>query len=115
MLIKTIELTPCKTGKRWYIVKNAIDNPIILSLNLGNGTAFRVIFFRFIQQYRLFVGIEGKGCFLFRESKNYVSPKYVAEKLNLEEGDADNLADWLNAQLNVNAKEFGYYNDIFMQ
>ena len=110
IILKAIDVRPYTKGKRWDIIKNAIDHPVILDLSLGNGTGYRVIFFRFIHEGKLFVGIERIGCFLSPEG-HYVTPAYVAGKLNLQHGDADNLADWLNAQLNVDVKEFGYYCD----
>ncbi len=120
MYVAKIDVSPYKTGKRWEIVKNAMANPVRLNLNLGNGTCYNVIFCRFIFEATLFLGIERKGCFSFNEGQ-FEHPNYVGEKLNLytldndnniaPTQDAKNITDWLNAQLNIEAEEFGRYND----
>lgn len=72
----------------------------IYELNLGNGTQFSV----FLMWPGVFycLGIEGVGAFHFSTSVHW---EYAAEKLNLGEADARNIADFINAQLE--AQDFG--------
>ncbi|CAB4124105.1 hypothetical protein UFOVP51_21 [uncultured Caudovirales phage] len=110
MILKIEIVNPYKTGKRW---KNVVPEKDILITNLGfgNGTGYSIVAFRCSQKgSRLFLGIERVGCFSF-PSNNFIHPNYAAQKLNLCLADASNIADWLNAQLDIEAEEFGHYND----
>ena len=88
-------------------------------LNLGNGTIFRIgAFFTCVQingpRNGFFVAIEDKGAFLFSEELP-LDFQYVAEKLNLMESDARNMADWINAQLGFNADNQGIYTRAYIE
>jgi hypothetical protein len=64
----------------------------------------------------LFVGIEYVGCFRFAwpvDRKDRIFPSYVEEKLGVPAGDAEPLADLINAIMGIPAPgEFGAYPDI---
>jgi len=62
---------------------------------LGNGTQFAIALM-FVEG-RLIVGIEGYGCYGFAIQ---VGDTYVAEKLRIMLGDAMNVADLINTQIN---------------
>ena len=93
--------------------------PIIRWMNLGNGTMFRITAF-FAHSYHeanpregLYIGIERVGSFLFGIGKE-IHPDYISEKLNLPEPDAAGIADWMNVQLGFDAKQFGIYNEDYI-
>lgn len=110
MRLRTEIIAPYRTGKRWNIVKDAINYPVRLNFNLGNGTTYNIIFCRFMYD-GLFVGIERVGCFTFFDN-DLLHPEDVAEKLNLlYSEDASNITDWLHAQLGIEVEEFGRYED----
>lgn len=73
---------------------------------LGNGSQFRVAVYA-AGDAGLFVGIPGKGCWLFSHPPH---PDYVAEKTGLLEGDAANLADLIACQFGEAPQPFGHYN-----
>ena len=102
-------LSPNKKGQRWNKIDISVT-PLVYWLNLGNGTQYKIITFRV--QDALFLGIERIGCFLFGD-KCVKAPAYIAEKLNLDEIDANNVADWFNIQLGLNVPEFGRYDDSY--
>jgi len=89
-----IRMRPTKDG-----IWSLKPKPFYGELPLGNGTLFTVGAFELGFDGRLFVGIEGHGAYTFN---GFVSWNYAAEKLGLLEGDARNVADWINAQLNIN-------------
>lgn len=87
-----------------------IPLPIISWFNYGNGTMHRITIFHTNLslifnpiQNGLFIGIERKGCFIFRNDY-WLNAEYVAEKLNLSLGDAYAMADFINVQI-------GRYNE----
>ena len=69
----------------------------IHDLALGNGTQFRIVI-SYPRGCHLYVGIVGKGCYNFRLPAH---PGYVMDKLKLApfKGDAANLCDFINDQL----------------
>lgn len=62
---------------------------------LGNGTQFRI---GIVPSFAgsIMVGVIGRGCYEFT---HHVHASYVAEKLNLMDGDAANMADFINDNL----------------
>ena len=73
---------------------------------LGNGSQFRLAVF-WPESGGLFCGVIGKGCYLFMHSP---FPGYVAEKMGILEGDAENLADFIACQFGEAPQPFGHYN-----
>jgi hypothetical protein len=78
-----------------------------VNIALGNGTMFQVGFIR--NEGSFFIGIMGKGAYTFSHFAHW---DYVANKLNLLEGDARNLADFINTQVLAleGFNKQGYYN-----
>lgn len=73
-----------------------VNTPFYGDVSLGNSTQYKIGIFRCVNG-RLFVGVEGRGCYTFG---NWCHYSYAAEKLNLKfEGDARNIADFINCQL----------------
>lgn len=74
---------------------------------LGNMSQFRIAVMR--SAPHLFIGIEGKGCYTF--GPFIAHPAYVQEKLKIMEGDANNVADFINSQygFNSNPGKFTYH------
>lgn len=70
--------------------------PFYGAVALGNGTQYRISAFR--QGSRLVVGIETHGTYTFGA---FVHWAYAAEKLQLLQSDAENVADWINDQLSI--------------
>ena len=56
----------------------------------------------------VFVAIEDRGAFFFGVDDNYLHKDYVAMKLGLK-GDAPQVADFLNTQLEKEHKQQGHY------
>jgi len=56
----------------------------------------------------LFIGVEGRGAYEFG---GFVHWNYAMTKLNLHQGDAENLADFLNAQLGHDENLQGRYTE----
>jgi hypothetical protein len=108
-------LVPNAAHPRWEKL-DIQEEPVIREIDLGNCTMFTITAFFcnpilsgvIFNMPRFFVSIEKKGSFLFNP-ENVKYPKYVAEKLNLYESDAAIIADWINIQLGIEAKEFGWY------
>ena len=100
-----LNMRPNKIGaeKRWpkYDIETFYGD-----LSLGNATMFRIGCFW--TKGRLFLAIEGRGAYTFH---NWVHRGYVQEKIGLMEGDAANVADFLNAQLGHPEDLQGYYNE----
>lgn len=69
----------------------------LIRTSVGNGTEWRVGLFK-TRPGKCLVAIERKGCFEFITGQFY-SWDYVAEKLNMSESDARNIADFLNTQI----------------
>lgn len=121
-----LNLTIAQFAKKNILVPNAAhprwekldiqEEPVIREIDLGNCTMFTITAFfcnpilsgAIFNIPRFFVSIERKGSFFFNP-ENVKYPKYVAEKLNLFEADAAIIADWINIQLDIEAKEFGRY------
>lgn len=100
---------PSREQPRWKKIKyGSSPLPFIADFSLGNGTMYKLISFK--THSRLFVGLEGIGCFLF-DTENWKHPNYVAQKLYLDQKSSDckNIADWLNVQLGKEVEEFGDY------
>lgn len=117
MIFYDEDINPYKTGKRWdqLIDLKSYAYGTVRNLNVGNGTYFKIIFFRSKKgaNTRFFLGIERIGCFIFTENGHFYHPNYLVEKLNLCIADANNIADWVNIQLGIEAQEYGRYNDEF--
>lgn len=96
------------------------QRPLVAWLDLGNGTMFRIGAF-FIHGGRkyprpgFFIGIERVGCFFFRVPENPLSAAYVSEKLHLPEPDAAIMADWMNSQFGLAAKQQGDYTKKYIE
>lgn len=76
------------------------------NLALGNMTMFQIGFIHDTDFF--FIGVCGKGAYTFTHFAHWA---YVAEKLKLMEGDARNLADFINTQIIVDEFEKqGYYD-----
>lgn len=108
---------------RWPRVMNYNDldqRPLVTWLDLGNGTLFRVGAFFVHGGFKqprigLFLGIERVGSFFFRIPEYPVSGQYVSEKLNLPPSDANIMADWLNSQFGLEAKQQGEYTQYIIE
>lgn len=90
-------IRPKKDGK-FDVIAGMYD---YFNLALGNSTMFRVGVL-LTEEGGIFIGVEGKGAYTFGHFAHWT---YVAEKLKLAEGDARNLADFINAQLHDEAFE----------
>lgn len=104
-----IEIRPTKeVGKRWPKLEG---NCHVIDLSLGNGTRFDVTLMNDGQ--RFYVGIVSNGCYIFNFGILHSgSAGYIAGKLNIGEGDANNLLDFLVAQLAPcwsKGEEYGNY------
>lgn len=85
-----------KQDPRWDKVRDPNMIPFYGSVALGNVTQWKVGMF-WINDYRLFFAIEGKGAYTF---EGFVHYSYVMEKLGVKgESDARNIADFINGQL----------------
>jgi hypothetical protein len=95
-------------GKTRAIWHNVVldEKPLIMTIDLGNATAFRLV--SFYHHRRLFVALEHKGAFFF-PSESFVHGSYVSEKLNLCEADANIMADWINCQNGYFTQQQGVY------
>jgi hypothetical protein len=79
---------------------------------LGNMTQYEIAIIR--SAPHLFIGIVGKKCYTFGPFRAH--PSYVQEKLGLLEGDANNMADFINSQYGFSAtpgriEYHGYYHE----
>lgn len=104
------DINPYKTGKRWEQLR-PFNITTISNLNVGNGIYYKIIYFK-TTEGQFFLGINRIGCFLFEEDE-IIHPDYVAQKLKLEIGCANNITDWLNIQLGLEVPEYGRYWDQF--
>jgi hypothetical protein len=82
---------PSKVEKRFARLDTGIH-----TVALGNMTSFQVMVVH--RDEDIGIGIVGVGCHTF---SNFVSKGYVMEKLKLGDGDAGNVADFINDQLYV--------------
>lgn len=73
---------------------------------LGNASQFEVCLFR--TRMGLVVGIIGKGCYKFN-----IRPDagYIEEKLKVRDGDAMNMADFVQCQLGGDPAGWGDYHE----
>jgi len=90
--------------KRW----DKVDLPFYGDVSLGNGSQYRISIFNIPDKTGIVFGIENKGCYTF---SRYVHWTYAHEKLNLHKEDAKNIADFINAQLDVVSDDQGVYLD----
>lgn len=99
---------------------NNLDQPPLIAwIDLGNGTMFRIFaFFSHGGTKRprpgLVVAIERVGSFFFALHRA-LTHVYVSEKLNVPEGDARALADWINVQLGHEFPQQGEYNKDYIE
>lgn len=102
--------TALKTGKRWpadiYPTHGAVWNGRV---SLGNMTEHEILMISLPRDDGFFMGIVGHGCYRF--GRYYKKSHYVAERLTIPLGDAENLADFMNELLGVRAEEQGTYDD----
>lgn len=87
---------PSESGQLWRVVVHPYKH-FYGEVSLGNMTQYK-IFAYYVTPSRLFVGIEGRGCYRF---DGFVHMSYAMEKLNLLYGDAANVSDWINYQLQI--------------
>ncbi len=104
------EVCPNPCEPRWdKVVKQLHDfestEPFFRKVALGNGTAFKV-FGAWCSDFGrgpvIAVGVEERGFFAF---SHFVHYSYLMEKMKLLNGDASNLADWINTQLDFYSPE----------
>jgi hypothetical protein len=75
---------------------------------LGNASQFKIHLQRRAGGGELFVGVLSFGCYAFTFPPH---PSYIAEKLRLEPGDAENVADLIACQFGQPPTQpEGYYN-----
>jgi hypothetical protein len=100
---------------KWSKVVFDNGDPIIRWIDLVNGTMYRIIAFKsYRPRHGLFVGIERKGCFLFRIGHPMVWT-YIDEKLTIgNESDSRILADWINVQCDQEFPQQGSYNKKYL-
>jgi len=65
---------------------------------LGNMTQFDIVLHGGARDGALYVGLVGAGCYRFSD---YVNAGYAGDKLKVLSGDAGNLADFINSQLDI--------------
>jgi hypothetical protein len=93
--------------RRWDVVVEP-GFPFYGSVALGNGTQWRFGAF-FTPGGKLFVGIEEHGAYVF---DGFVHFTYAMEKFHILNGDAMNVADWINAQIfEPEQIQQGHYKD----
>lgn len=96
------------TKVKWPLIATEFDKVYLNYIDLGNVTMFRLSMFKtLIPRPGLFVAIERIGAFFFGLDK-FLHLNYVAEKLFLN-GDAGQVADFLNTQLEIECKQQGHY------
>lgn len=86
-----------KINDKYFFDK--VAQPFYGKVSLANGTQFNVACFEVLdgaQDGRLFVGIEGHGCYTFGHFTHF---SYAMEKLNLRESDARAMSDFINSQV----------------
>lgn len=87
------------------------EKPVVKFINLCNATQYKLI--SFWHGNKIFVGLERCGAFFF-DVKNFKSGEYVSEKLQIHISDANNIADWINAQLCVSKEIQGTYSKEYL-
>lgn len=83
------------------------------SVALGNGRQYEVVIVRGrtikrqLGEFPTLVAVIGKGAYWFSQ---FLHGSYACEKLGIPRDDADNLADFINDQLSINAARQGKYD-----
>lgn len=95
---------------KWPLIVTEYDKTYFNYIDLGNYTMFRMAIFKTrFPRPGMFVAIEDKGSFFFGIGK-HLHKDYVAAKIGLL-GDAGQVADFLNAQLEIDGNQQGHYYD----
>lgn len=93
---------------KWPLIAKEWDKTYFNYIDLGNYTMLRMSLYKTGQpRFGLWVSIEDKGSFFF-SLENRLHKDYVADKLFLQ-GDAGQVADFLNAQLGKDGEQQGHY------
>lgn len=93
---------------KWPLIAKEWDKTYFNYIDLGNYTMFRMSLYRTGQpRLGLWVSVEDKGSFFF-SLENRLHKDYVADKLFLQ-GDAGQMADFLNAQIGKDGEQQGHY------
>lgn len=93
---------------KWPLIVTEFDKIYFNRIDLGNYTMFRMCIFKtFVPRFGFYVSIEKKGSYFFNVEQA-LHKDYVAEKLLLK-GDSGQLTDFLNAQLQQDARQQGHY------
>lgn len=93
---------------QWPLIVTEYDKPYMNYIDLGNYTMFRMAIFKtMFPRNGMFVAIEDRGSFFFGVNKA-LHENYVSEKLLLS-GDSAQVADFLNAQLQIEHPQQGHY------
>lgn len=100
------QLRPSATAPHWPKVWYR-DRSYVANLQMGNGTAF-VVCIAPVSASHAFVGVVGHGAALLVQNWK-LDAGYVAEKLDLLNGDAANLVDFLNVQFGLFTESQGRY------
>ena len=97
---------------KWPLVVIDYEKIYFNRIDLGNYTMFRMCIFKTLNPCRgMYVSIEGRGSYFFSMDRA-LHKNYVAEKLSLQ-GDHGQIADFLNAQLQIEERQQGnYYREI---
>jgi len=84
------------------------EKTFIGSVALGNATQYQVFMIK-DEMDRLYVAVMGRGAYEF---SGHAHPSYVQQKLGLKfEGDASNLADFINTQNgSYSYEKYGQYD-----
>lgn len=100
---------------KWPLIVEETNKIYLNYIDLANVTMFRMgICKTYAPRTMLFVGIERIGCFAFG-MQGELHKNYVGEKLFLHPGDSGQIADFLNAQLQLDAKQQGEYNEGYIR
>lgn len=93
---------------KWPLIVKEWDKTYFNYIDLGNYTMFRMSLYRTAQpRLGLWVSVEDRGSFFF-SLENRLHKDYVADKLFLQ-GDAGQMADFLNAQIGKDGEQQGHY------
>ncbi len=93
---------------KWPLIAKEWDKTYFNYIDLGNYTMFRMSLYKTGQpRLGLFVAIEDKGAFFF-SLDNWLHKDYVGSKLGLL-GDAGQVTDFLNAQIQKEGEQQGHY------
>lgn len=109
ILHNALHIRPTYDGKWPEVPRNKL-----LTVSLGNATEWRIGLFD-TRPGRCLVAIERKGAFEF-PTAHFLHATYIEEKLNLLNGDAMNIADFLNTQFKNEegmSRKQGYYHSAY--